>query len=237
MIYELRTYTLRAGAGPTVAKNAGEVGRAIRGDDYGKLEGYWLTEIGPLNQVMHLWSYADLNERHRLRGELAKNERWAKEYIPLIREHLVRQDIRLLDPILPLKAPESEGNIYEYRNYRTAPGRVREWAKHFQDIMPMREEYSKNVGAWITEAGAAERGLAPLGLSVGGRAHRAPGGGRCGPALEGVPGEGGAAPRGDALDDPAPGRALAPQVGRSLAGRGRDRDRGEDARGETRRCA
>ena len=153
MIYELRTYTLRAGTGPVVAKNAGEVGRAIRGDDYGKLEGYWLTEIGPLNQVMHLWSYADLNDRHRLRGELAKNERWAKEYIPLVRKHLVRQDIRLLDPILPLKAPESEGNIYEYRNYRTAPGRVREWAKHFQDIMPMREEYSKNVGAWITEAG------------------------------------------------------------------------------------
>ena len=131
MIYELRTYTLRAGTGPAVAKNAGEVGRAIRGDDYGKLEGYWLTEIGPLNQVMHLWSYADLNDRHRLRGELAKNERWAKEYIPLVREHLVRQDIRLLDPILALKAPESEGNIYEYRNYRTAPGRVREWAKHF----------------------------------------------------------------------------------------------------------
>ena len=153
MIYELRTYTLRPGSGPTVAKHAGEVGRPIRGDDYGKLEGYWLTEIGPLNQVMHLWSYADLNERQRLRRELAKNERWVKEYVPTIRKHLVRQDIRLLDPILALKAPESEGNIYEYRNYRTAPGQVGAWAKHFQEIMPVREEYSKNVGAWITEAG------------------------------------------------------------------------------------
>ena len=216
MIYELRTYTLRAGAGPTVAKNAGGVGRAIRGDDYGKLEGYWLTEIGPLNRVMHLWSYADLNERHRLRGELAKNERWTKEYVPLIREHLVRQDVRLLDPILPLKAPASEGNVYEYRNYRTAPGRVREWARHFQAIMPMREEYSKNVGAWITRGGAAERGLPPVGLPVGGRAHRAAGGGRGGPALEGVPGEGRAATRGDALDDPPAGRPLAPEVGSGL---------------------
>ena len=153
MIHELRTYTLRPGAGPTVAKNAGEVGRAIRGDDYGKLEGYWVTEIGPLNQVMHLWSYADLDERQRLRGELAKNERWTKEYVPLIRPHLVRQDVRLLDPILPLKAPETGGNVYEFRNYRTAPGRVREWAKRFREIMPMREEYSKNTGAWITEAG------------------------------------------------------------------------------------
>ena len=37
-------------------------------DDYGKLEGYWMTDIGPLNQVMHLWSYKDLNERARLRA-------------------------------------------------------------------------------------------------------------------------------------------------------------------------
>ncbi len=153
MIYEMRTYTLRPGAGPGVAKNAGEIGRDIRGDDYGKLEGYWLTEIGPLNQVMHLWSYAGLDERQRLRGELSKNERWTKEYLPLIRKHLIRQDIRLLDPILPLKAPESEGNVYEFRHYRALPGRAREWAKLFQDVMPVREEYSKNAGAWVTEAG------------------------------------------------------------------------------------
>ena len=54
MIYELRTYTVKPGTAPVVAKNAGTVARGIRGDDYGKLEGYWLTEIGPLNQVMHL---------------------------------------------------------------------------------------------------------------------------------------------------------------------------------------
>ena len=53
------------------------------GRHYGKLEGYWSTEIGPLNQVMHLWSYTDLNERARLRAELAKNQRWTQEYMPL----------------------------------------------------------------------------------------------------------------------------------------------------------
>ena len=51
MIYELRTYTLKPGMQPTVAKNAGTVGRDIRGDDYGKLEGYWMTEIGPLLEL------------------------------------------------------------------------------------------------------------------------------------------------------------------------------------------
>ena len=51
-----------------MVKAASTVSRDIRGDNYGKLEGYWLTEIGPLNQVMHLWSYGDFSERARLRG-------------------------------------------------------------------------------------------------------------------------------------------------------------------------
>ena len=153
MIYEMRTYTLLPGKQPDVAKNSGTIARDIRGDNYGKLEGYWLTEIGPLNQVMHLWSYEDLNERQRLRGELGKNKRWVEEYLPLIRGALVRQDIRLMDAFLPLKAPKSKGNIYEYRNYRVKPGKAREWAKHFAEAMPVREKYSENICAWVTEAG------------------------------------------------------------------------------------
>ena len=153
MIYEMRTYTLKPGMHALVAKNAGEVGRAIRGDDYGKLEGYWITEIGPLNQVMHLWRYEGLDERQRLREALSENEAWTGEYLPLIRPHLVRQDIRLMHAFLPLKAPETSGNVYEYRHYRTVPGKAREFAKHFEAAMPVREKYSKNVCAWVTEAG------------------------------------------------------------------------------------
>lgn len=153
MIHELRIYTLRAGSVATVAKNSGEVGRAIRGDNYGRLEGYWLTEIGQLNRVCHLWSYKDLNERARLREELSKNERWSKEYLPLIRPHLLRQDIRLLNPVLPIKAPSGTGNVYELRYYRTQPGAVKTWTKHFVEALPVREKYSKIVGLWNTEAG------------------------------------------------------------------------------------
>ena len=71
MIYELRTYTLMPGKQGEYLKLNGEIGRKIRGDKYGKLEGYWSTEFGMLNQLVHLWSYADLNERERLRGELS----------------------------------------------------------------------------------------------------------------------------------------------------------------------
>lgn len=153
MIHELRTYTLKPGTAPMAAENSGTLGREIRGNDYGKLEGYWLTEIGPLNQVMHLWSYADLNERARLRGELAKNKRWTEEYVPKIRDLLVRQEIRLLNPVIDIKTPKTEGNIYEFRHYRLRPGAAGKWLKLFVEIMPTREKYSQNVGVWHTEAG------------------------------------------------------------------------------------
>lgn len=152
MIYELRTYTLKPGTIGDVVKAASTVSREIRGDNFGKLEGYWLTDIGPLNQVMHMWSYADLNERTRLRAELAKNARWNNDYIPLIRPNLVRQDLRLLNAVIAPVAPAATGNVYELRNYRAKPGgAVRQWADLFVNGLKAREKYSKIVGLWIGE--------------------------------------------------------------------------------------
>jgi hypothetical protein len=154
MLYELRTYTLKPGTIGDMVKAAGTVARDIRGNDFGKLEGYWSTEIGPLNQVMHLWSYSDFAERARLRAELAKNPRWTGEYIPLIRPLMLRQEIRLLNAIRPPVAPASTGNIYEFRNYRAKPGgAVRQWLDAFTAVLPEREKYSKIVALWQTEAG------------------------------------------------------------------------------------
>ena len=153
MIYELRTYTLKQGSVPDVVKAASTVSRSIRGDEYGKLEGYWTTEIGPLNQVLHLWRYRDLNERSRLRSELAKNASWNSEYVPLIRPNLVRQDIRLLNAVREPTAPAQKPNVYELRCYRARPGGAKQWLDLFTRALPAREKYSKIVGLWATEAG------------------------------------------------------------------------------------
>jgi hypothetical protein len=153
VIYELRTYTLKPGTAPEAAKNAGSVGREVRGDNFGKLEGYWITEIGPLNQVLHLWSYKDLDERARLRAELAKNTRWTNEYIPLTRPLLLRQDIRLMNGIIAPRAPATSGNLYEMRNYRLKPGGMAPWVGLFTKALEYREKYSKICALWSTEAG------------------------------------------------------------------------------------
>jgi len=153
MIYELRTYTLLPGKQGEYLNLSGDVGRKVRGDKYGKLEGFWTTEFGTLNQVVHLWSYPDLVERDRLRGELAANDEWIKGYIPQIRSLLLAQENKVLSAQLPFKPPTDTGHIYELRTYRAQVGRAGEWLAHFKAIMPTREKYSKNVGLWQTEMG------------------------------------------------------------------------------------
>ena len=153
MIHELRTYTLVPGSQAQYLKLNAEVGRPTRGDKYGTLEGAWTTEFGTLNQYVHLWSYPDLVERDRLRGELAKNEAWSKGYVTQIRPFILAQENKVLSTVLPLQPPMGTGHIYELRWYRTHTGRAAEWLGHFKAIMPTREKYSKRVGLWQTEMG------------------------------------------------------------------------------------
>ena len=153
MIYEFRTYTTPAGKAPLLAKYSAEIARPIRGDNYGKLEGYWLTEIGPLNQVMHLWSFDDLNHRQERRAALGQNDRWNNDYLSKALPLILRQDIRLMAPVRPLAPPVTSGNVYEYRHYRCKTAKALEFAKHINEAMPVRERHSKNVGLWVTIAG------------------------------------------------------------------------------------
>jgi hypothetical protein len=151
MLHELRTYTALPGKIPEVLKANEEVGRKVRGDDYGVLEGYWYTEMGPLNQVMHLWRYDSFEERARLRTELGKVEGWTKEYVPRLRPLLTQQSTRFLINTKPISKPEKDGNFFEFRNYKVKPGTAKAWMDAFLAVMPTREKYSKNVAAWITE--------------------------------------------------------------------------------------
>lgn len=153
MIYELRTYTLVPGKQAEYLKLSSTLSRSIRGDDYGKLEGFWSTEFGTLNQLVHLWSYADLNEREKLRTALGQNERWRKEYVPQIRPMMLAQENKILSAELPVVPPSDTGNLYELRWYRTQPGRTGEWLQHFKEIMPVRDKYTRRVGLWQTQMG------------------------------------------------------------------------------------
>jgi hypothetical protein len=152
VIHELRVYTVHTGQQPAFLKLAAEKAMPIRGNDYGKCLGYWTSEHGPLNQVFHMWEYEDLNQRAAIRAKLGQNQAWIKEYVAQVQPLIRQQYVRLMHPILPFKAPAGQGNVYEFRNYKAAIGKAAPWAKAFQEIMPVREKHSKNVGAWTVES-------------------------------------------------------------------------------------
>ncbi len=153
MLYEMRTYTTPAGKAPVLANLSAEIAREIRGDDYGKLEGYWVTEVGPLNKCMHLWSYDDLHHREARRAALGTNERWRNEYLSQALPLILRQDIRLMTAARPLAPPAGTGNTYEFRYYRCKVGKAAQFTKLLLEALPGRERFSKNVCVWNTMAG------------------------------------------------------------------------------------
>jgi hypothetical protein len=154
MIHELREYTVVPGKIGDMVRLVADVAVRIRGNDYGVMEGYWTTEIGPLNRLVHLWRFPGLDERARLRQGLLQNDAWRNEFLPRLLPNLVSQESRVLVPALPFKSPAERGHVYEWRRYRVQAGRVNEWLGHFRDVMPVREKYSPNVGAWHSEFGA-----------------------------------------------------------------------------------
>ena len=58
MIYEVRTYTLKPG---TVAEFEENFAKALPArEKVSPLGAFWHTDIGPLNQVIHVWPYENL---------------------------------------------------------------------------------------------------------------------------------------------------------------------------------
>jgi hypothetical protein len=66
MIYEVRTYTLRPGSVAEFEERYAK--RLPARDKHSKLGAFWHTEFGPLNQVIHVYPYDDLQHRTRVRA-------------------------------------------------------------------------------------------------------------------------------------------------------------------------
>ena len=97
MIVEERIYTLHVGAAPEYLRLYEAEGLAIQRRILGRMVGYFSTEVGPLNQIVHLWAYQDFAERTERRGRLVADEAW-RAYAKKIRPLIVHQENRILTP-------------------------------------------------------------------------------------------------------------------------------------------
>ena len=96
MIVEQRTYRVRAGTVRDYLHTyEHEGGLALQRQHLGRMVGYFHTEFGPLNEIVHLWAYDDLNQRDKCRAAMQADPEWAV-YLAKNRPFMISQDTRLM---------------------------------------------------------------------------------------------------------------------------------------------
>lgn len=86
MFYEIRTYRLKNGAIPAYLKVVvEEEGIGVQKKHLGELVGYFFSEIGPVNEIVHIWAFGSLDDRDRRRAALMADPAW-QAFLPKIRD-------------------------------------------------------------------------------------------------------------------------------------------------------
>lgn len=151
MIADLRIYTLQPGALGAYLKFYGTEGYPIQLRHLGPPIGYWFTDIGQLNKVVHLWGYADIAERARKRAAMESDPAWTA-YRAKSGGYMQRQENRIVRtaPFFPM-ANEGKGPFpcVDFRVYDAHPGKLPTFLKLYEtEGMATQMKHLGNCLGW-----------------------------------------------------------------------------------------
>ena len=122
MIFEMRTYRLQPGSVPEVEKRFGEA--LTERVKVSPLGAFFHTEVGPLNHIIHIWPYDDLQHRTRLRSQSIPN--WP----PKIQEFMIEMESKIVNAA-PSARPLHRGSTATSTRFvptRCSPASLRRWS-------------------------------------------------------------------------------------------------------------
>ena len=153
MIIEVRTYQLKPGTVAEVEKRFGEALPAR--EKLSKLAAFWHTEVGPLNEITHVWPYDSFEQRNEIRAEAIRTGIWP----PKTSEFIVsmQSEVFLPAPFSPPLEPRDIGPLYEIRSYTLAPGALPGMMDRWAAKIDERVKLSPLVAAWYSELGALNK--------------------------------------------------------------------------------
>ena len=149
MIFEMRTYLMKPGSIPEVEKRwAAALPERLK---LSPLAGFWRTEVGSLNQIIHVWPYKDLNERDTIRAKAIEMGIWP----PKAAEFILEMESKILHsaPFSPNFQPGQHGNIYEFRTYTYGPGSIPKVIESWGNRIKQRTALSPLIFAGFTDIG------------------------------------------------------------------------------------
>ncbi|MCK9919189.1 NIPSNAP family protein [Microbacteriaceae bacterium K1510] len=97
MIVEQRTYTLPHGTMTTYLERYEKHALPVQKRHLGPLLGFYVTEIGTLNQVVHLWAYDSLADREERREKLAADPEW-HAFLRINAGSFTHQEVKIMKP-------------------------------------------------------------------------------------------------------------------------------------------
>lgn len=153
MIYEFRSYTLRPGTLQEFLKRFGDA-LPMR-ERLSKLAAFWYTEIGPLNEVIHVWPYEDAAERSKIRAEAVKGGKWPPATGEFIRT--MKAEIFEIMPCSPAFDPFKRGRIFEMTTHALKPFTLSKMNKHWSDHYSLQGTPQELVGVFASDVGALNR--------------------------------------------------------------------------------
>ena len=149
MIFEMRTYLMKPGTIPQVEE---AFATALPGRlKLSPLAGFWRTEVGMLNQIIHVWPYESTAERDRIRAEAVATKVWP----PKIADFVVEMETKILHPapFSPNFKPGEHGSCYEFRTYTYNVGAIPKVSENWGPRLPARTALSPLIFAGFTEIG------------------------------------------------------------------------------------
>lgn len=98
VVIEERSYVLNTGASRAeYLRVYEEIGLPVQKPILGGFLGYFATELGTQNQLVHLWMYRDLEDRRRRRARLAADPQWQR-CLSVIRPMIMTMENRIMYP-------------------------------------------------------------------------------------------------------------------------------------------
>jgi hypothetical protein len=156
MIYEIRTYNLKPGVVGEYEKRFAEAYPTRA--KYSPLYGFFHTEIGPLNQLVHIWAYDNLQQRADVRAAAAKDP--SGKWPPQNSDLLLTQENDIMQPIQGMtewKEPQQWGGLYELRMYTYPAGEIGKVAETFAAGLEKRMAIYPVAGIWTSDLGNLNR--------------------------------------------------------------------------------
>ena len=124
-------------------------------EKHSKLAAFWHTEVGRLNQIIHVWAYDSFEHRASVRMAASKEAGWP----PPIREFVTHQESEVFipAPFSPDLTPRAIGPLFEIRQYTLTAGSIPGLLERWSEKIGGRQTFSPLVAGMYSEFGALNK--------------------------------------------------------------------------------